>query len=123
MNENQLRITKPDIIGRSLVLNTLGIILNLIAVALIVIGYHESTDTYGLQLQIAGFTLLGVSLLSLFVLKGLFLLSFVARILVGGLFIVSGLIKANDPWGFAFKLEEYFAPNGLAFDYPFFENF
>lgn len=123
MNENQLRITKPDIIGRSLVLNSVGIILNLIAVVLIVIGYHESTETYGFQLKLAGFTLLGVSLLSLFVLKGLFLLSFVARVIVGGLFIVSGLIKANDPWGFAFKLEDYFAPNGLTFDYPFFENF
>ncbi|MBC8172458.1 MAG: DoxX family protein [Chitinophagales bacterium] len=30
------------------------------------------------------------------------------RILVGGLFIFSGLIKANDPVGFAIKLEEYF---------------
>lgn len=31
-----------------------------------------------------------------------------ARILVGGLFIFSGLIKVNDPVGFAIKLEEYF---------------
>lgn len=32
----------------------------------------------------------------------------VARILVGGLFIFSGLIKANDPLGFQYKLDEYF---------------
>lgn len=32
------------------------------------------------------------------------------RILVGALFIFSGLIKLNDPVGFAFKLEEYFSP-------------
>src|ERR1700712_1309148 len=31
-----------------------------------------------------------------------------ARILVGLLFIFSGLIKANDPLGFSYKLEEYF---------------
>ena len=31
------------------------------------------------------------------------------RILVGFLFIVSGLIKLNDPMGFSFKLEEYFS--------------
>jgi uncharacterized membrane protein YphA (DoxX/SURF4 family) len=32
----------------------------------------------------------------------------VCRILVGLLFIFSGLIKANDPLGFSYKLEEYF---------------
>jgi uncharacterized membrane protein YphA (DoxX/SURF4 family) len=32
----------------------------------------------------------------------------IARILVGLLFIFSGLIKANDPLGFSYKLEEYF---------------
>lgn len=31
-----------------------------------------------------------------------------ARILVGLLFIFSGLVKANDPMGFGFKLQEYF---------------
>ncbi len=42
----------------------------------------------------------------------------VSRILVGCLFIFSGLIKANDPVGFAIKLEEYyelFADAGNAF--------
>src|SRR5574343_193132 len=35
-------------------------------------------------------------------------LTHIARILVGCLFIFSGFIKANDPLGFAYKLEEYF---------------
>ncbi|MFZ6051476.1 DoxX family protein [Halocola ammonii] len=43
----------------------------------------------------------------------------IARILVGSLFIVSGLIKANDALGFSYKLEEYFSPKAL--DMPFFE--
>lgn len=38
---------------------------------------------------------------------------FFCRLLVGSLFIVSGLIKANDPLGFSFKLEEYFAEDAL----------
>lgn len=35
-------------------------------------------------------------------------ISWISRILVGALFIVSGLIKANDAIGFSYKLEEYF---------------
>jgi uncharacterized membrane protein YphA (DoxX/SURF4 family) len=46
-------------------------------------------------------------------------LTHIARILVGGLFIFSGFIKANDPLGFSYKLEEYFevfkADTGMAF--------
>lgn len=41
----------------------------------------------------------------------------IIRILVGVLFIISGLIKLNDPIGFSFKLEEYFESNVL--DIPF----
>lgn len=33
----------------------------------------------------------------------------IARLLVGGLFIFSGLIKLNDPLGFSYKLDEYFS--------------
>jgi uncharacterized membrane protein YphA (DoxX/SURF4 family) len=32
----------------------------------------------------------------------------IARILVGALFVFSGFIKANDPLGFSYKLQEYF---------------
>lgn len=46
-------------------------------------------------------------------------LSKISRLLVGSLFIVSGLIKANDPTGFAYKLQEYFAPGVL--DWPIFD--
>src|ERR1043166_1453889 len=39
-----------------------------------------------------------------------------SRIFVGVLFIISGLIKANDTIGFSYKLEEYFE----LFNWPFF---
>lgn len=42
-----------------------------------------------------------------------------SRIFVGILFIISGLIKLNDPIGFAFKLEEYFSAPVL--NLPFLE--
>ncbi len=37
----------------------------------------------------------------------------ICRVLVGATFIISGLIKANDPLGFSYKLEEYFAESAL----------
>lgn len=45
------------------------------------------------------------------------LLVSLSRILVGGLFIFSGLIKLNDPMGFGFKLEDYFAPYVLNLEF------
>lgn len=44
------------------------------------------------------------------------MLTRISRWLVGSLFIVSGLIKANDPIGFSYKLNDYFAPG--VFDLP-----
>jgi uncharacterized membrane protein YphA (DoxX/SURF4 family) len=49
------------------------------------------------------------------------LITQISRILVGGLFIFSGLIKLNDPVGFAFKLNDYFAEDVL--NLPFFNPF
>jgi uncharacterized membrane protein YphA (DoxX/SURF4 family) len=43
----------------------------------------------------------------------------ISRILVGVLFIISGLIKANDALGFSYKLDEYFTVFGT----PWFINF
>ena len=37
----------------------------------------------------------------------------IARILVGVLFIFSGLVKANDPLGLSFKMQEFFEVWGL----------
>jgi len=49
----------------------------------------------------------------------------VIRILVGGLFIFSGLIKVNDPVGTSIKLEEYFDvfSNDIAGFFAYFEPF
>lgn len=43
----------------------------------------------------------------------------ISRILVGVLFIISGLIKLNDPLGFSYKLQEYFSADVL--NIPFLE--
>ena len=45
------------------------------------------------------------------------LLTNLFRILVGFIFILSGLIKMNDPLGFSFKLEEYFGADVLNLEF------
>ena len=119
----RLRENKISIEGRSLVLNVIFVILNIIGVFFIAKGFHISAGDSSMLFKIIGFSSFTIALLGLFMLKGLYMFSFVARAFVGGLFIVSGLVKANDPWGFAFKLEEYFSPMGLTYDFPFFEMF
>lgn len=42
------------------------------------------------------------------------------RIIVGIIFIISGIVKTIDPIGFSYKLEEYFASD--VFNLPFLEN-
>lgn len=37
----------------------------------------------------------------------------ISRLIVGNLFIFSGLVKLNDPLGFSYKLEEYFIEFGM----------
>ena len=41
----------------------------------------------------------------------------IARFLVGALFIFSGFIKLNDPVGFSYKLQDYFAPEVLDLEF------
>ncbi len=54
-----------------------------------------------------------LGVINLVVKEGIKYSTYIARILLGALFVVSGLIKANDTLGFSFKLEEYFAEDAL----------
>lgn len=107
--------TKYSLSGKSLILNIIIIALNLLGLSFLVMGYHPNFEESELLLKILGYSLMIASIVALFILEGMFLFSYVSRVLVGGLFIVSGLIKANDPKGFAYKLEEYFEDGALAY--------
>ncbi|MCB0802481.1 MAG: DoxX family protein [Flavobacteriales bacterium] len=41
----------------------------------------------------------------------------ISRLLVGNLFIFSGIVKANDPLGFSYKLDEYFVEFGMTWSW------
>jgi len=103
------------IAGRSLVFNILFVILNLAGLTFLTIGSHENFVEGGTWMKITGLLLIVLSAIALFIFKGRLMISTVARVLVGGLFIISGLVKANDPIGFSYKLEEYFEDGALAY--------
>jgi uncharacterized membrane protein YphA (DoxX/SURF4 family) len=101
--------------GRSLVFNILFALINLTGLSFVVMGFHSNFEAESTTFISIGFILIALSIAALIVLRGVLLMSAISRVLVGGLFIVSGLVKANDPIGFAYKLEEYFEDGALAF--------
>lgn len=100
----------------------IGIVYLIIAVGMLLNGVYNANesipDQFNLYWMATGGAFL-IGTLSLLFSKGLIASTYIARILVGALFIVSGLIKANDTLGFSFKLEEYFAEPAL--NWPIFE--
>lgn len=101
--------------GRSLPLNILFVVVNLLGLTLLTMGYHKSWEEQKGIMTTLGSVLLFASIGGLIIFKGRLLMASVSRVLVGGLMIVSGLVKANDPIGFSYKLEEYFEDGALAY--------
>lgn len=106
---------KNTIQGKSLLFNILFVVLNLTGLVLVTVGSHESYEEKGFGLQLSGYLLMAITTALLLIFRGRLMMSSVSRVLVGGLFIVSGLVKANDPIGFSYKLEEYFEDGALAY--------
>ena len=106
---------RVSIEGRSLVFNIVFVVLNLTGLTFLVLGNHEAFEAKYMLFNTIGLILMILSTGGMIIFKGKLLMSSVSRVLVGGLFIVSGLVKANDPLGFSYKLEEYFEDGALAF--------
>ena len=109
-----MRATRT-ISGHSLPLNVLFVILNLAGLTLTTIGFHDHFEAQKLLFVSIGIMLMLFSAVAMIFFKGRLMMASVSRVLVGSLFIVSGLIKANDPVGFSYKLEEYFEDGALAY--------
>jgi len=106
---------KPSVQGRSFVFNALFVTLNLLGLTMLVMGYHKNFENHFLLFSFIGYVLMALSIAGLFIFEGRLMMANVSRALMGGLFIVSGLVKANDPIGFSYKLEEYFEDGALAY--------
>jgi uncharacterized membrane protein YphA (DoxX/SURF4 family) len=107
--------TTKNAYGKSFLLNIIFMVINLTGLVFLAMGYHEDLTDQALLFQILGFSFFIIGLAGISVFSGWIMFSYLARVLVGGLFIVSGLIKANDPLGFSYKLEEYFEDGALAY--------
>ncbi len=94
----------------SAILQILSVAINTVSVFLIALALLDHLD--GLYAYM-GLGLLVTSILGLTYTKSWPLMVYVSRVIVGGLFIVSGMIKANDPEGFSYKLHDYFQKNAL----------
>jgi uncharacterized membrane protein YphA (DoxX/SURF4 family) len=106
---------KAVLAGRSFILNAVFVGINIVGLTFLVMGYHKNFENQSGLYKILGYALMTSSIAALVIFKGRLMMNNVSRILVGGLFIVSGLVKANDPIGFAYKLEEYFEDGALAY--------
>jgi uncharacterized membrane protein YphA (DoxX/SURF4 family) len=101
--------------GHSMPLNTILVILNIAALALTTMAFHEAFASMKWLFASIGIGVMLLTITGLILFKGRLMIATVARVFVGALFIVSGLIKANDPVGFSYKLEEYFQDGALAY--------
>ncbi|MFK7786104.1 MAG: DoxX family protein [Crocinitomicaceae bacterium] len=103
------------IAGKSMVFNIAFVLVNLIGLSFLVFANVKSSSESYVLFTALGLGLMILSIAGLVIFKGRMMISSVSRVLVGGLFIVSGLVKANDPLGFSYKLEEYFEDGALAY--------
>lgn len=112
MNTETLENKKPtkNFDLKSEILDWAGVVFNAIGAFILTFGYLDhlsaSTTYIGWAMFLLGGALVVYS-------KSYKRLAHVSRIIVGGIFIASGLIKANDPEGFSYKLLEYFEEGAL----------
>jgi uncharacterized membrane protein YphA (DoxX/SURF4 family) len=92
----------------------LGILFLAAAAVFLILPYQRETvvDEFNIYWMFT-YSALGLGFLIVVHESGFGIATIIARIFTGSLFIVSGLIKANDPKGFGYKLEEYFREDSL----------
>jgi uncharacterized membrane protein YphA (DoxX/SURF4 family) len=107
------------VLGSSAVVNITALILNLATIVGLWFYFLTNNSIFGGENEtwhaLLFFIINAISIGVFIAFKGVRLLQYAARIILGGTLIVSGLIKGNDPKGFAYKLEEYFEQGAIAY--------
>ncbi len=106
---------KATVAGRSLILNSVMVALTGICLVFVFLASLPAYSEQSIVFYILAFIFGAISIAGIMLFKGRLAISNFSRVIVGSVFIVSGLIKANDPIGFSYKLEEYFQDSALAF--------
>ncbi len=110
---NELKITQK--------ITALGLLLA--GVAMLIIGFTTNApDEFNVYWMATVAALLSGGLMVIGP-GGVNMATLVSRVVVGSVFIVSGLIKANDTVGFSYKLEEYFDESALGAFWAMFYDF
>ncbi len=115
MSRKTVMRPKATVAGRSFLFNVIFVALNIVSVSLLVLAFRSDLSGNPTVLKITGFAILLFSIFGLIVFKGRIAIGNASRVIVGSIFIVSGLVKANDPIGFSYKLQEYFEDGALAY--------
>lgn len=100
-----------------------GLLLVLAGIVMLIIGWTTSAPDDFHIFWMAVFAALLSGGLILTGPSGVRLSRYISRVVVGSVFIVSGLIKANDTVGFSYKLEEYFDESALGSFWAMFHDF
>ena len=115
---------ESTIIGRSFPLNLISVIAQFIGCILIASSLFF--NAFSLLLLVVGIALFLTSLILLLVFKGYRMMALVARVLLGSYSLLSGMLKANDPFGYAQKWSRLLQDDVLVFQLksiPGFSNF
>ncbi len=115
MSRKTVMRPKATVAGRSFLFNVIFVALNIVSVSLLVLAFRSDLSGNPTVLKITGFAILLFSIFGLIVFKGRIAIGNASRVIVGSIFIVSGLVKANDPIGFSYKLQEYFEDGALSY--------
>ncbi len=113
MRSNTAKSKKLLFEGRSTVLNVLFIAINVFGIAIFLNAKFVATNPHT-AFQFLGLAMFLVSAVMLVILRGYYMYSYFARLVLGVVLLISGFGKLNDPVGFAEVLEQYFQDGALS---------